>query len=77
MHAAMLFASPAALDPSAEWIVAHPDEVAKHRGELLAVHLVRGIIAHGKDFGEVMEKRDAMGLDGATRDAILLSPALG
>lgn len=68
---------PAQLDPSAAWIVAHPKEVAKYRGELLAVHPRLGIVAHGADIGVVMAKLDVLRLTEREREAILLSPALG
>jgi hypothetical protein len=54
---------PLELDPVAQWLTSHPEEVAKYTGQQIAVHPTDGIIASGADFRSVYEQVLARGYD--------------
>lgn len=43
-------------------MAAHPEEVARHRGQRIAVDPTRGIIASGATLGEVLAELDRLGV---------------
>lgn len=51
-------------DAAERWRLAHPDELEKYRGQQIAIHPTRGIVASGSSYGEVKRKVKALGLLG-------------
>jgi hypothetical protein len=51
-------------DERLDWISTHPEEVAKHRGERIAVHARDGIVASGKTYKDVRDLVKAKGYQG-------------
>lgn len=46
-------------DPQQQWMLEHPEEVAKHRGRLVAVHATRGIIRSSESYEDLVSWLDA------------------
>ena len=55
-------ASEFSADPAGEWMARHQAEVAKHKGEHVAVHPERGIVASGVDLQTVHDEVKRQGL---------------
>ncbi len=51
-----LEAPPAEPDEQQRWMMEHPEEVEKHRGQHVAIHATRGIVAAGDDYASLVEK---------------------
>lgn len=63
---------PLAADPWQAWIDAHADEVARYRGQRIAVHPERGILASGATLEEVSAALERLGYPRGAEDDIAI-----
>lgn len=61
-------------DPRLRWMETHPEEVARHRGKQIAVHLTQGIVAFDEDLAALSLKVDGLGF--GPEDVLLASVPL-
>jgi hypothetical protein len=61
---------PVEIDPAHVWLEAHPHEVAKYRGQQIAVHPDRGIVASAPTLAELLAELERLG---ASRDDLLVT----
>jgi hypothetical protein len=70
--AALFDATPLTRDPVHDWMAAHPEELARHRGQHVAIDPAKGIVATGADFVAVSEALDALGIPPESDDVLVV-----